>query len=111
MTAWVDSDTHGWVSHPADDADWEALLKEYGGDYPGPLEQVLRVVRDGGCQTVVIENRYVDLDYRSEYSAFWSLQFESPPAFARRAHFFSGKLDPKELHRIPDDAGYLGYSV
>lgn len=111
MSDWVDPDSHGWVLHPRETADWQALIDEYGGSHPRPFERVLEVARENGCKTVVVENRYVDLDYRSEYSAFWSLRFQSPPAFGRRLHFFSAHLDDETMHRLPDEAGYLGYSV
>lgn len=108
---WVEPNTHGWVIHPRTETDWDVLLSEHGGDAPEPLRQILQVARDGGCRTVVIENRYVDLDYRSEYSAFWSLRFESPPPFARRLHFFTSDIRDEELHKVDDSAGYLGYAV
>jgi hypothetical protein len=72
---------------------------------------VLSVVREGGCRTVVIENRYVDVDYRSEYSNFWSLKFDGQSPFTRRLHFFSGDLSEDRLFEIPEDCGYLGYSI
>jgi len=109
---WVEPNRHGWIIHPRDDAGWEALLREYGGDFPEPLQRVLQVARDGGCSTVVVENRYVDLDYRSEYSAFWSLRFESPSPFARRMHFFRAELRDEQIHALDEAAaGYLGYSI
>jgi hypothetical protein len=109
--AWADPDTHGWVIHPADDSDWNDLIEEYAGDYPKPFKQVVATVRSGGCRTVVVENRYVDADYRSEYSAFWSLKFENQSPFARRLHFFAESLTDEQLHSLPDNPGYLGYSV
>lgn len=111
MGPWVEPDSHGWVVHPASPAEWQALVAEYGGERPGPLEQIFEVVRQGGCRTVVVENRYVDLDYRSEYSAFWSMRFQTSAPFARRLHFFAQHLDPDRVHALPPDAGYLGYSV
>lgn len=111
MREWVHADTHGWVLNPRSAADWQALVDEYGGKYPAPFEQLLAVVRAADCKTVIVENRYVDGDYRSEYSGFWSLRFRSPPPFARRLHFFVEVLADDQIHNIPDDAEYLGYSV
>jgi hypothetical protein len=111
LATWVDLDTHGWVVEPKTNADWDALAGEYGGNNTTPFTQVLRVVRDSGCRSVVVENRYVDLDYRSEYSAFWSHRFGATPAFARRLHFFTSVVKDERLHDLPADAGYLGYSV
>lgn len=109
---WVDSDRHGWLLRPHSDADWDQLAREYAGGPPGtPFDQVIAVAREGGCRSVVIENRYVDIDYRSEYSSFWSLKFDRQSPFARRLHFFTTELADKDLHELPADPGYLGYSI
>ena len=76
-----------------------------------PLAQVLRVATQAGCRCVVVEQRYIDPDYRSEFSSFWSRRFEDRPAVARRLHFFSREIAVEELHGHPEDAEYLGYSV
>jgi hypothetical protein len=110
---WVDRDKSCWVHKPRTDGDWAKLAAEYTDDERRPLHQVLDVVRAGGCQTVVVENRYVDVDYRSEYTAFWSLKFDNQSPFARRFHFFAVDLDEGSLHELTDEEkkAYLGYSV
>ena len=45
------------------------------------FEAVLRIPAQR-CKTVVVENRYIDADFRSDYSAFWSKRFDS----LRRSH-------------------------
>jgi hypothetical protein len=109
--SWANPNTHGWLLHPVGKADWGALLEEYGGEYPDPLAQVFKTVRANRCKTVVVENRYVDADYRSEYSAFWSLKFENQYPFARRLHFFRADLSEDDLVSLPSRPGYLGYCV
>jgi hypothetical protein len=111
MPRWVDPDTHGWVHQPRSATDWDAILAEYGATARDPLGAVLSVVRRNHCRTVIVENRYVDPDYRSEYSAFWSPRFLDRPAFARRLHFFRRRIDQAEVHRLPTNHGYLGYST
>src|SRR5947207_2143712 len=108
---WVDPDTHGWIIRPKSNDDWDALVAEYGSQHSVPLAKTIETVRANGCRTVVVENRYVDPDYRSDYSAFWSRRFDGIPAFARRLHFFNADVAEDELHRLPPDATYLGYSV
>ena len=110
-TPWVDPNTHGWVHHPRDNADWSKLLDDYGASPAEPLANVFAAARVNRCRTVVVENRYVDPDYRSEYSAFWSHRFLDRPAFARRLHFFSRRITHAQLHRLPEDHGYLGYAT
>jgi len=111
MRPWVDPDRHGWLFAPRTDEDWDQLARDYAGGRRTPLDQVFAVARAGDCRTVVVENRYVDVDYRSEYSAFWSLKFDGQSPFARRFHFFSAELSESGLHRLPVEHGYLGYSV
>lgn len=111
---WVVRDEAFWVHRPASKDDWEALADEYTEDEERrPLNQVLDVVRTGGCKTVVVENRYVDIDYRSEYSAFWSLKFDNQSPFARRFHFFATELEEEALHVLTEEQedAYLGYSI
>lgn len=96
---------------PVGEEDWQELIAEYGGVSPRPFERIVEVVREGDCQSVVVENRYIDLDYRSEYSAYWSTLFNSSSPFTRRLHFFAEEISEDELHQLSDDLGYLGYSV
>lgn len=110
VVPWVDPALYGEVLHPETDADWNDLIEAYAGP-DTPFATVLAVARESGCKTVVVEYRYVDLDYRSEHSAFWSLRFEVPSPFTRRLHFFKNKIEDLELHAIPGDSEYLGYSI
>lgn len=61
----------------------------------------------------MIENRYVDVDYRSEYTAFWSLKFDNQSPFTRRFHFFAADLEEEQIHDLSKDVkeAYLGYSI
>jgi hypothetical protein len=111
---WVHPDLAFWVHRPIGEEDWARLATEYTKDEERrPLNRVFDVVREGGCRTVVVENRYVDVDYRSEYSAFWSLKFDNQSPFARRFHFFATDLDEQMLHVLSEEQreAYLGYSI
>jgi hypothetical protein len=114
-SGWVDLDSHGWVRTPTTEAEWEELVADYGGDVAvsAPFRRAIEVVRENGCVSVVIENRYVDADYRSEFAAFWAHRFADRSAFARRLHFFSAEVAAGQLHDLPDATrdGYLGYVV
>lgn len=84
-------------------------------------DSALRAVIDHavavGAKTVVTEFRYVDADWRSEYSEFYSKTFRSYPDVAHRLHFFSQPIDLPESDDLagsdPDYAafGYLGYCI
>jgi hypothetical protein len=60
---------------------------------------------------VVVENRYVDADFRSDFSEFWAKRHDTVPQFCRRVHFFRARIDEADLDRLPANPGYLGYSV
>lgn len=80
----------------------------------GPqFQAVLRVAQRGRCKTVVVENRYIDADYRSDFSSFWSKRFDVPSPFATRVHFFRSDIRDDQLAELPKRVrdGYLGYSV
>lgn len=111
-------DTTTWEQpDPADllllgsDADWDALAKRYSGINDRPLRRCLEVARSNGATTVVIETRYIDLDYRSEFSAFFSKTFAAQPDTAHRLHFFKAPLKVEQLWRLPENHGYLGYVI
>lgn len=110
---WLRPDDPGWLLHPSDDRDWERLLSDYGGRQPEPLRRVIEVVRSNGARSVYVENRYMDLDYRSEFSAFWSKRFQGPVPHTHRLHFFSRRVSEGQLHELPKTVreSYLGYSV
>ena len=95
----------------ARDRDWKWLLDQYPSRNPEPLANCLAVAKAGGALTVVIETRYIDPDFRSEYAAFYARAFASHQDTAHRLHFFKGPVPADRLWQIPADAGYLGYVV
>ena len=111
----------GWEDpDPADvaslrgDSDWQALSSRYDPNLlRRPLERCFEVARANDAKTVVIETRYIDLDYRSEYSSFFSKTFAEIPDTTHRLHFFKAELQPEEIVALPRIArrGYLGYLI
>ena len=95
-------------------SDWMDLRSRYDPNLLGrPLERCLEVARANRAKTVVIETRYIDLDYRSEYSSFFSKTFAEIPDTAHRLHFFKAELQPEEIAALSSAArrGYLGYLI
>lgn len=108
---WNDPDP-AEVYHPISDQDWDEALVRYTGSLNDlPLRRCVEVARSLGAETLVIETRYLDLDYRSEFSAYYSRQFADVPDSAHRLHFFTGKLDSASLWQIPSECAYIGYIV
>jgi hypothetical protein len=120
LTSWsCGHAARGFNPDPADDSHWEQIYNLYTDLYGKrltkealtPFQRVIEIVRDGGCRTVVAELNYIDLDYRSEYSAFWSRLFADKPTQVPRIHFFSEAFGPEQIHDVPNRESYLGYSV
>lgn len=111
LKEWSNPDPAG-VLYPATDAEWDDALARYRGSLnDAPLQRCVEVARSLGATTLVIETRYLDLDYRSEFSAYYSRQFADIPDSAHRLHFFRDKLNADSLWQNAEKAGYLGYIV
>jgi hypothetical protein len=110
-SAWNDPDP-AEVFHPTNDTEWDAALGRYLGSLQdNPLRRCVQVARSLGAATLVVETRYIDLDYRSEFSAYYSKQFCDMPDTAHRLHFFGRRLTKRSIWRTARSAGYLGYVV
>ena len=100
-------------------SDWDDLANEYEllladdlpgdhmGPHMGPFNRCLAVARANGATSVVVETRYLDLDYRSEFSSYYSHGFRTPPHSSRRLHFFRAPLRDEQLWDLPADLGYV----
>ena len=104
------------VSPDPDDERWSVLRSEIArGVIPetlAPLERTFDCVRSRGCRTVLIERRYTDLDFRSEYSSYWSRLHQERRQFTRRLHFFASDVAAEDVADLSDHRdSYLGYAV
>jgi hypothetical protein len=108
---WNDPDP-AEVHNPTTDAEWDLALSRYLGSLNDePLRRCVEVARSLGAATMVIETRYLDIDYRSEFSAYYSRQFADVPDSAHRLHFFVKELEPQSLWQHASERDYLGYVV
>jgi len=116
------SDLNSWSrEEPArqfdlhDVEDVAELHRTYAGLQPRLLGNLLLLSNNAGARTVVVEYRYIDADYRSEHTSFYSTTYTRYPSVAHRFHFFAGLLpdDALDAGRPSsfDDESYLGYSV
>jgi hypothetical protein len=74
-----------------------------------------------GCQTIVVEDEYVDRDYLDDFAAYYALCFVEYDRFCRRLHFFATTFDAAAFSEfIASGAGvapdalrssYLGFVV
>lgn len=116
ITKWIRGDVAvGYRIDPTSDTEWKTLVGELtlkvDAHATRPLRRILEVVRENGCRSVICEQRYIDADYRSEYSAFWSRRFDDRCATTVRVHFFGTEVGPDDLHALPEDPEYLGYTI
>lgn len=111
LAGWNDPDP-AEVFHPSTDSEWDQALARYLGTLnDAPLRRCIDVARALGATSLVVETRYLDLDYRSEFSAYYSRQFADIPDSAHRLHFFKHKLTARSLPTGAKRAQYLGYVV
>jgi hypothetical protein len=111
LTDWESPDP-GLVVRPTSDAEWDEALSRYSSNFPRPLQRCLEVALANGAGTLLVETRYMDIDYRSEYLAYFARRFGSIPSTTHRLHFFTGDIpDDLAVWSIPGDPGYLGYVV
>ena len=98
----------------ASDADFVASLANEIGVVPCRL---LREVADYAkneldAKAALLEKNYVDVDYLSDYSAFYSKSFQPPPSKCSRVHFFGTKVQRTDLLTLDSlQDAYLGYLI
>ena len=94
--------------------EWQTLLDRYPSEpavESRALERCFEVLRLNGAQSVIIETRYIDADYRGEYSAFFSRTFQTFSDSSHRLHFFRASLGLDQVYELPENPGYLGYVI
>lgn len=90
---------------------WDYVADKYAaGDRPA-LQRIIEIGREHKIKSVLVERRYIDPDYRSEYARFYASMFRPYPATCHRLHFFTAKLKSplQDLGQFQD--AYRGYSI
>ncbi|WP_420639943.1 hypothetical protein [Candidatus Poriferisocius sp.] len=108
---WTPADEPPAVLHDATELSfWDHFIAFYSrGRGNQPLERIAELAREHSVRSVVIEPRYIDVDWRSEHSEFYSTTFRRYASVCHRAHFFTGPVDP-EFHSFSQDE-YIGYTI
>ena len=91
-----------------------------------PQAEYLQVyLKEIGCQTVVVENHYIDRVFMHDAMVYYVRSLRSYPNFTKRVHFFKQQFDHAHWHKMIRQAGkgkhseieqelqagYLGFSV
>ena len=108
---WASNDAPGEVIDVSTDAGWDLIRERYADSASQPLERILEIAKCHGVQSVIIEYRYIDADWRNEHEHFYGGTFRRYPSVAHRLHFFAAPIsaDFGELGELSDL--YRGYSV
>lgn len=109
---WTPSDDWGYVFDVTTEAGWTTIRNFYAPDRrDAPLERVIEIAKAHGVVSVLCEYRYIDLDYRSEHSQFYSTTFRRYPSVCHRLHFFVEPVD-LQVHNLAGlENSYRGYSI
>lgn len=76
-----------------------------------PLKQILLLIKELGCKSIIIEDKYVDIDYRSEYSRIYCKMFRRYEGTCTRLHFFRNRFTSINDFIKEDKPEYLGFSI
>lgn len=95
-------------------ADWEKLEKAIPF-LDARSAKRMRAVMGSRVGWVIIEDQYIDRDYRDTFSHIFSRRFATPSARCQRLHFFGAELtEAPDLDRLAEAViqdAYLGYAV
>jgi hypothetical protein len=84
-----------------------------------PVQRIFKILDRLKCKTILIEENYIDKDYKAEFSAFYAKRFCVPSPYCVRLQFFSkmasvvGKIKvPNQVEDLLlDDSAFLGYCI
>lgn len=103
------------------DAAWDELSNVLGGDKIPVVRGVIRHLRIIDVACYVLESRYIDRDYSSDYLRFYAQTFRSHDRHCRRVHFFStdisgtlaGQNLPNRIAKFQElaESSYCGFCV
>lgn len=110
------------------DDQWEDLRKSLDDKaadatlHNRAVKSILDKLKGLGAVSVIIEKEYIDQDFSSDFSAFYSKVFRRYKKICKRLHFFkkdaqvvlaqqSAKLIADGLEKLSNDGDYLGYIV
>jgi hypothetical protein len=95
-------------------SDWEKLAK-FIPFLDMRSARRLRAATGSRVGWVIVEDQYIDRDYRDTFSHIFSRRFATPSARCQRLHFFGIELaeapDLNSLHERALQDAYLGYAV
>lgn len=108
--SWSPDDSAGAVYDVTVPGAWDELVDFYAGpEGSRPLRRIVAIAREHGVRSVVVEQRHLDPDWRSEHGAFHGQLFRRRPSVCHRWHLFTDAV-PEDLSGLRQEA-YRGYVV
>lgn len=102
-------------------SDWTTLAEHLGGAGNRVVKSILHHLVTVGCVSYLIESRYIDRDYSSDYRRFYAQTFRTYDRHCKRVHFFAEDIgaalgkplwaDRVEALQLTSRRSYLGFSV
>jgi hypothetical protein len=109
--AWTPDDRPA-VRYKFDKGNRASLLDRYSdGTSSVQLERIFNVVAERGASHLLVEQRYIDQDWRSEHTAYYAKAFRQYPSVTHRMHFFTAEPPEDLIDLRPLNGHYLGYTV
>src|SRR5712691_5246309 len=103
------------------DQDWTGLAHELGSADKRVVQSVIRHLITVGATSYLIETRYIDRDYSSDYRRFYAQTFRTYDRHCQRVHFFAEDVSPiigstgwlkrVELLQATSHRSYRGFCV
>lgn len=109
---WMENPPAFLARYDVANGDWNRFYNRYtAGTQSPPLLRIIEIAVAHGVQSILVETRYIDADWRSEHARFYSTTYKRYPSIAHRAHFFTQPLpgDLSDLSGLVD--AYKGYTV
>lgn len=108
---WGLSKEPGEIVDVRDRSGWDLLRERYADGLDAPLERIIEIAIDHGVETVLVEFRYIDADWRSEHANFYGSTFRRYPSICHRLHFFTSVVSADFDGLAEHAEAYRGYSV
>lgn len=99
----------------------------FDSDFPhiynkNQIEYIFNYLKDLNCNHIILEPEYIDKDYLEDFSTFYAKSFNNGGYKAARLHFFSKKINHKNIDKFLFDGledahivewkeSYLGFIV
>ena len=101
--------------------EWSGLESLLGGGGFEAVASIIQHLKELGAKSYIVEEKYIDRDYSSDYSHFYARTFRHHDQHCKRVHFFSddairiyqGALSSEILEQLRDLAAksYCGFCV